>query len=329
MWYHQKMDLEKAVSFIKEGDNFLLTSHVNPDGDGIGSILGMLGLLKQLGKRYHVICQDPPQDKLSFLHRYAEIETYTSAMPGAISFDAAIIIDVPHLDRIGDISKLLKPGARILSIDHHVSSEHFGSVNLIVNTAAASAQIVEAIYRRMGVPIDSDSAEALYVGLCVDTGRFRFNNTSHEVFATAQRLTLAGAKPDIIADKLYYNETLANKRALAKTLESIELYQGGKVATAQLDNEFLSSDLGRNIDTEGFVNQPISIEGVEVAILFREMEKKKLRISLRSRTDAVDVNKIAGRFGGGGHKRASGCRMEASIDEAKKSLLAAIAGEYA
>lgn len=321
------MTIKEAAAFLRNNDNFLITSHVNPDGDGVGSILGLAGLLRQLGKNFHVICADPPQDKLGFLHAYNIIETFDEAMRGKISFEAAIVIDSPHMDRVGATVSLLKKDAKLLVIDHHISCEPFGTVNLIIPEAAASAQIVAMLYDELGKAFDANSAEALYVGLSIDTGRFRFSNVTPAVFRLAARLVEAGAAPDILADRLYYSDPIETKIGLAKVIESIELHNGGKAATAWLDYDFINSEIGKKMDDEGFVNQPLAIKGVETAFLIREKERGKLRISLRSRTDAVDVNKLAEKFGGGGHARASGCRMEGvTIAEAKKLLLAALDG---
>lgn len=320
-----QMAIKEAAEFLRNNDNFLLTSHVNPDGDGIGSILGLAGLLRQMGKSFHVICADPPQDKLGFLHAYNIIETFDEAMKGKLSFNAAIIVDVPHMDRVGATATLLKKDAKLLVIDHHISCEHFGTVNLVIPEAAASAQIIAMLYDELGKTFDANSAEALYVGLSIDTGRFRFSNVTPAVFRLAARLVEAGAAPDILADLLYYNDPIETKIGLAKVIESIELHDGGKTAIAWLDYDFMNSEVGKKMDDEGFVNQPLAIKGVQTAFLIREKEKGKLRISLRSRTDDVDVNNLAEKFGGGGHARASGCRMEGvSIDEAKKLLLAAL-----
>jgi phosphoesterase RecJ-like protein len=317
------MEIDKTIEFIKNGDNFLLSTHINPDGDGIGSVLGILGLLHKLGKKYSVICQDTPQEKLSFLERFDEFVVFDDSMVGKLSFDQAIIIDAPFLERIGGPAKLINKGARILDIDHHVDGGYFGTVNLVVPSAAASAQIIASIYERMGVEFDLASANAIYVGLSVDTGRFRYSNTTEEVFKLAAKLVNAGVKPDIVSDRLYYQASLGNKVALAKVLESIELHFDGKVGSAFLDYEFLSTPVGKEADTEGFVNQPLSIKGVEAAFLIRETEKGKTRVSVRSRTD-LDVNKVARAFNGGGHVRASGCRIDGTIPEVKEKLLAVI-----
>jgi phosphoesterase RecJ-like protein len=300
----------------------LLSSHVNPDGDGVGSIIGIAGLLRKLGKKYRIICEDPPQDKLSFLKGFDEFTPYNDSLLGQPLFSSAIIIDSPHMDRIGNTARILATNARILKIDHHVTEDLYGTVNLVIPEAAASAQIVASLFETMGVALDRESAAALYVGLCIDTGRFRFNNTTPEVFRLAARLVETGLEPDIIADKLFYQTSLKNKMCLAKMLSTIELHKGGKVASAFFDYEFLNSETGKGVDTEGFVNQPLSIEGVEMAFLIREQEKGQTRVSLRSRND-VDVNRLAQLFGGGGHVRASGCRIAGSVSEVKEKLLAA------
>lgn len=317
------MEIDKTIEFLKTGDNFLLSTHINPDGDGIGSVLGILGLLHKLGKKYAVICQDKPQEKLSFLERFDEFVVYDESMSGRLSFDHAIIIDSPFLDRIGGPAKLIKKGAPVLNIDHHVDGGYFGTVNLVVPSAAASAQIIASIYERMGVEFDTASANAIYVGLSVDTGRFRYSNTTEDVFTLAAKLVRAGVKPDIISDKLYYQASPGNKFALSQVLKSIELHLGGRVASAFLDYEFLSTPAGKEVDSEGFVNQPLSIKGVEAAFLIRETEKGKTRVSVRSRTD-LDVNKVARAFNGGGHVRASGCKIDGTIPEVKEKLLAVL-----
>lgn len=317
------MELKQAIEFIKKHDRFLLSTHINPDGDGIGSIMGVIGILKQLGKQYTVIFNDPPQEKLSFMERIEEVRVYDESMKEKSGlFDAAIIIDVPHLERIGDVKELISSGCPILNIDHHVSNDLYGTCNLIDPGASASAQIIGAIFEGMGVELDLASAQALYIGLCVDTGRFRFNNTTPEVFGFAEKLIRAGVQPDIVADKLYYNTNRETHAGLGKMLSTIELHKDGKVATAYLDFDFLNSDSVKKIDTEGFVNYPLSITGVEVAFLIQEPVKDQVRVSLRSKTD-FDVNKLAQLFGGGGHPRASGCRIKGSVQEAITKLLEA------
>ena len=266
------MELNNAINFIKEKDDFLITTHVNPDGDGVGSILGLIGLLKRFRKRYSIVFHDPPQKKLSFMERIEEVRVFDGSMTRNAPYDNAVIIDVPHLDRIGDVAKLIKKDAQILNIDHHVSNELYGTSNLIEPSASSSAEIIGSIFERMGIELDHASAQAIYVGLSVDTGRFRFNNTTPEVFRLAERLIKAGVRPDFVSDKLYFNTNIETTIALGKLLSTIELHNGGRVATGYLDSEFLNSDIGKKVDTEGFVNHPLAINGVEVAFLIQEPE---------------------------------------------------------
>ncbi|GMT41790.1 MAG: phosphoesterase [bacterium] len=317
------MDFTKAIEFLKTKNGFLLSTHKNPDGDGIGSILAIAGILDNLGKEYTIISHDPTPKKLSFLARTEEIRSCASSAVENKSFDVAVIIDSPNLERIGCAARFLSSDVKILNIDHHVSNQRYGYRNLIVPEASSSAQVVGGIYEKMGIKPDPASAQALYVGLCVDTGRFRFNNTTPEVFRFAALLLECGAVPDKIADWLYFLMNRETLEGLSKILSSVRIYKNGKVAFAQLDHDFLNSDAGRKMDTEGFVNYPLSIEGVEAAFLLREEEKGKTRVSLRSKTE-FDVNKLAGMFGGGGHPRASGCTIEEELENARIKLLEAM-----
>lgn len=314
------VELNNAINFIKEKDNFLITTHINPDGDGVGAILGLVGILKRFNKKYSIIFHDRPQDKLSFLERIGEVKVFDESMTGNTPCDNAIIIDVPHLDRIGNVVKLIKKDTQILNIDHHVSNERYGSCNLIEPEASSSAEIIGSIFERMDVELDQASAQAIYVGLSVDTGRFRFSNTSPEVFKLAAKLIKAGVRPDLVSDRLYFNTNMETTIALGKMLSTIELHEDGRIATSYLENEFINSDIGKKMDTEGFINHPLAINGVEIALLIQEPVKGKTRVSLRSKTD-FDVNKLAGIFGGGGHAKASGCRIEGTVREVKDKLL--------
>ena len=320
------MDLEKAIDFIKENDGFLLSSHINPDGDGVGGVLGIIGLLKKLGKKYTAIFNDTPQKKLSFLEWFNEIKVFDASMEGNHSFKNAIIVDVPLLKRVGNPVKLLEKDARILNIDHHISNTNYGEINLVDPDSAASTQIIASIYEKMGIEYGRDVAMSLYTGICVDTGSFRYSNTTSEVLKLAARLVDGGAEPATVTEYLYQYCNMETTMGLSRMIDTIEIHLNGKVASAYLDYQFLSSEEGKHVDTEGFVNYPLSINGVDVAILIRENEEGKTRLSLRSSSD-FDVNVLAKEFNGGGHAKAAGCLVEGSIEEVKKKLIEAIDAE--
>lgn len=317
--HHKIMDFGKAIDFIKSNNNFLLTTHVNPDGDGVCALAALIGLLKELGKEYRVILDDPPQEKFSFLERTMEFEIYDESMLNG-SFNSSIILDTANLDRIGSTIILLSENASILNIDHHVSNTGFGTYNLIISEYAATAHIMAEIFRKMDISPDLQSATALFAGICADTGQFRFDNTKSDTLSVSAWLVEAGADPELVARNLFNQNSLETSFGLGKMLSSIELHKGGKVAIAHMDNEFLDSEMGQKIDTDNFANQPLTIKGVEVALLFKEYSKGVWRVNFRSRRH-VDVNELAMVFGGGGHPRASGATIEGKLEEVKKRLL--------
>lgn len=311
---------EEVLSFIKENSRFLLTSHVNPDGDGLGAAMGMKWALDRLGKESVIVVDSSPPELYRFFANYHWVIPYGAETEGLEKFDAAIIVDAPNLERVGKAVELLNKNVKILSIDHHVSSENFGEVNYLDGTAAATAEMICYVIDALGLPIDAECAEYLYTGILIDTGRFRYSNTSPAVLLAASTLVAAGARPHVIAEHLYYNNTWETTEALGRFLNSIELHLDGKLATAEFNNEILSSDYWKKVDTEGFVNHPLAIRGVEVAAFLREVEPNVTRGSLRAKHD-FDVNKLANVFGGGGHAKAAGLTIRAPLAKAKQMLL--------
>ncbi len=311
--------IAQAIDFIKARDNFLLTTHVNSDCDGVGALIGCAGLLKKLGKKYEIILPDPPQEKLSFLKGMDEFRAYGESVEGK-KFKAVLIFDVPNLDRIGQARNLIAENADILNVDHHISNENFGTLNLVLAHYAAASHIAAELFRSSGVTPDAAAASALYAGIITDTGRFRFDNTKPETFRMAAWLVECGADPEKIARLLFYQNSLETVKALGKMLDSMEFHNGGKLAISRLDYDFLSSESGSKVDTEGFVNNLLGIKEVETAFLLREYEKDRWRVSLRSQGE-VNVNELASKFGGGGHPKASGASIEGTFEDIQKQLL--------
>ena len=314
------MTIKKVAELLRLNDDFLLSTHVNPDGDGIGSIVGLVGILKKLGKRYKVILQDAVPKKLSFLEYTDEFEVFPGSEPNH-KFPDAIIVDSPSFERIGSVAGLLSESAEVINIDHHISNKNFAQHNMVYPDLSSSAQVVVLLYKELGIEPDTASANGLYAGICTDTGHFRFSNTTFEVLDDSAWCVKAGADPELIATKLYFEINVGTTQALSQMLNSIEIHNGGRVATASLDNEFLKSKDGLEADTDGLANYPLSIFGVNVAFFMKENVPGVWRVNLRSETDNINVNDIATGFGGGGHPRASGATIEGSLNEVKKKLI--------
>jgi phosphoesterase RecJ-like protein len=316
------MPLNDVLVFLKSHDDFLLSSHVNADGDAISALLGMGNLLTRLGKRYRIILHDKtPNQKFTFLPQFGTIESYYPGILDGGTIHAAILLDTPGLGRIGDILTLLEGGqiTEILNIDHHESNDGFGTLRFLDGRASSSSELVYRISRGLNVSFDRTLASQIYTGIMFDTGRFRFANTSSEALMICAEMVAAGAQPDLIAKAVYDEKSYESVRILGKVLLTLERHFDGRVCTMHISKE----DFQPGIDVEGFVDYGIAISEVEVSVFFKEYEVNRYRLSLRSKGE-VNVNQVASIFGGGGHFRAAGCFIDHPLTEAKQQLLAAL-----
>ncbi len=311
------MAIPEIVQEIRDADEFLVTCHISPDGDAVGSVLAMVALLRALGKKATPVLPDPAPLRYRFIAGSDEIRV-ADELRDPPSFQAAVILDAGEFGRIGQVAPLITDGKRVINIDHHVSNDGFGNAAWIDAKAAATTEMLHRLYQEFRVTPEPDAAMALYVGIMTDTGRFRFSNTTAQTFATAAALVQQGANPALAAELVFYTTPKRTVNTLAKFLSRIELFDNGSISMSHIN---LAE---KNIDTEGFVDHISAIHGVEVCALLRETHKDKFKLSLRSNSDDIDVSAIASTFGGGGHKKAAGCRMEGDLATVKKTILAAI-----
>ena len=304
--------LSVARAFIDEADEFFLTSHVNSDGDGVGGCLALGQLLKNDGKKVRIILNDIP-DAYDFLDGWDRIEA-ASEKPGTAATHA-IILDCPNIDRIGSAANHLDEATRTLNIDHHKDNQMFGNANLVAPGVSSSCELVYHLATDGGMEIDETVAAALYMGILFDTGGFRYSLTTDSTFEAAAELVRRGARLDYIADQLFGNKQLESVKLIGKGVDSLRLHCDNQVATLHLGHDDML-----NGDVEEVVNYGLLVKGVEVALLLKEQEPEHYRISLRSR-DRVDVSRIAAEFGGGGHAKASGCRIRGTENEVRDTLL--------
>lgn len=309
-------NLHAASCFLEQGDDFLLTSHVNSDGDGIGGCLALRNLLRQMGKNAVVILHDPPDEHYAFLDGWDAIRV--AAPPRPPKADRAIIVDCPGLERIGDAATHIGGNTHILNIDHHKGNPGFGEANLVSSGVSSSCELIFHLATSMGLAIDASIATQLYTGIIFDTGGFRYALATPTTFEVAASLVRCGVRLDQIADQVFGNRSLAEVKQRGQAIDSLALHFDGRVASLHLSHAEMEAG-----DPDEVVNYGLLVKGVEVAVLLKEQEPGKFRISLRSR-DEVDVSQIAARFSGGGHTRASGCRLEGSREEVEKELLDAI-----
>jgi len=298
-------------------DHFLVTSHINPDGDAIGSLLAMTSLLRGMGKDVTPVLQDEVPRRYSFLPGVEDILTPEKAAQKG-PFEILLILDAGHTERIGKVVEILPEDYKLMIIDHHIKEDFAGESYYIDSNASATAELVFEVYEELGVEISEETAMALYTGIMTDTGRFRFQNTTAKAFKISAALLEKGINPSGITKQVFYSNPVETVETLSKVLGRIELSPDGKIATT-----FITSEEAK-IDHEGFVNHLISIEGVEVAIFLRPLEENLYKGSFRSTGD-VNVSEIASTFGGGGHAKAAGGKISGTLDEVKKKVVSACA----
>ena len=309
------LQLRATRAFIEAADDFLLTTHVNSDADGLGACMAWAHLLRGLGKRADIGLPEPPAGQCSFLtgwdgvHHFADLDL--------TRYRCAIVADCPSLDRIGPVLPSLSPDIRLLNIDHHRGNECFGAVN-IVEKISSTCELLYHLAIGLGYEVDAVAADQLYAGILFDTGGFRFSLTTATTFEVAADLVRRGARLDTIAEGVFGNKSLGSVKQRGQAIKSLVLRLGGRVAVLHLDREAMSAG-----EPDEVVNYGLMIRGVEVALLLKERAPGCYRISLRSR-DTVDVSQVAGTFGGGGHARAAGLELTGATQDIVESILTEI-----
>ncbi|MBQ8697702.1 MAG: bifunctional oligoribonuclease/PAP phosphatase NrnA [Schwartzia sp.] len=307
-----KITIEDVAEKLMAANKLLITAHVNPDGDAIGSTLALAALLRGKGKTAVVMLDDKLPKNLSFLPGYDAIVRPEEGEKA--DAEMLVILDT-SLDRIGEVAKAAE-GLPVLNIDHHISND--GKADFLYNdNRAATAEIIFELVERLGGGFTPEIAMPLYTGLATDTGFFKFSNTRPETMRAAARLLEAGVRPERVSEALE-EKPESVVRGQAAALQTMELSYDGRVAGLYLDKALATS-----LDTtEGFIDFVRVIEGVEIAVLLKEMDENFCRASVRSK--GLDVSKLAMKFGGGGHIRAAGFPVKKPLAEAKKDVLEAL-----
>ena len=323
----------EILEVLKENETFLISSHINPDGDAIGSQLAFHSLLSSLGKKVSVVDSDPVPFAYSFLPNVAvlqcvnptsgNVRRWTPAS-GMQDVDVAVILDCGNLDRIGnELAKRIHPRKALINIDHHQGNERFGTHNLVDVDACATGELVLELIEYSGMEVNRDQAACLYTAILTDTGCFRYPNTTARTHIMVARLIDRGAQPAQIAESVY--ETIPHQRAplFGMVLETLQLSLNEKIAWVSVTSEMYERTGTLSSDTEGIIEYIRSLRGVEVAILFRELEDGAIKVSLRSKR-GLDVALVAAMFGGGGHKAAAGCTIAEPMDKVIEMVLDAL-----
>lgn len=308
-----EQSLQQTRDFLLEHDDYLVVSHVQPDGDAVSSTLAVGWLLSCLGKKYSMLNEGPIPKRMEYLWHADEIINL-SASEQTRKYSNVICVDCADFQRVGLTQGYFADDALIVNIDHHPTNNGYGLVNLIKPDAAATAEILFDLLKVFGIEWDIHIATAIYTGLLTDTGGFRYANTSPKVMAAVSELLALGVKGPELAETLLEEMTLAQVKVLNRALNTLQLSPEGDIAWVHVTPQDMLDCDAANEDLEGIVNYPRNIRGVEVGILFKVIHEQAVKVSLRS-AGKVDVAALAQTFGGGGHTRAAGARIEATLEQ--------------
>lgn len=314
--------LEAIAAIIREKKRFLVLSHIRPDGDAIGCSLSMGLCLKELGKSVEVWNEDGLPQRFEFLE-HASLVSKPPASPKA--FEVVLVLDTAVRNRAGtQCLANVAPGALWINIDHHISNDRLGDIVHIDTDAPAAGQILFELFHQTGLPITKEMANALYVAISTDTGSFQYPNTTARSYEIGAALVRLGVNVGAINQALYENNPRRRLELLRSLLNVLRFSSADRVASFALSTTTANALGTIPDDTEGLIDTIRSIEGVIVAAFFEELEGGLVRLSLRSKDPRIDVCKICGEFGGGGHTLASGARVPGTLDAVQEAVLAAI-----
>ena len=306
--------LAETGELLKAAKKLVIVSHVSPDGDTLGSSLALMHALCMLGKEVIMNVDDDISTVYSFLPGIAEYRRF--APEESVDADLLVIVDASSADRAGNALDVVKSPA-VLNIDHHKTNTRFADYLYLDSDAAATAEIIYSLLLEMGIKLTRDIATCIYEGIYTDTGSFKYSNTTSNTLKTAADLLNYGVNPSLISDNMEL-KSRSQVEMLRKVLETLTFLKDGKIAYIEIPLELYD----HNVETDTFISYPRYVEGVEIALLFKQVEANLTRVSFRSKE--IDVAKVALSFGGGGHKKASGCSIYAPLKEAEKVILEAV-----
>ncbi|NLC70503.1 MAG: bifunctional oligoribonuclease/PAP phosphatase NrnA [Desulfuromonadaceae bacterium] len=317
--------IRKILQLIEKNRRFLVASHRNPDGDAIASTLALGNALREMGKEVTTYNADPVPLSLSFLpgtdsmrHELEEDQFF---------FDVGFILDSGDLSRAGE--HLAKVCRTLVNIDHHRNSEIFCEVNFLDPGASATGTLIYRLLKSLpGYRFTAEVASCIYTAILADTGAFRFGNTDGESFRIASEMLETGIDPAEIASQFYENQEARGLRLLARALSSLKVSEDGRVASVVVTLEEMKQTATGPVHTDGFINYPRSIRGVDVALLFRQEGDRLFKVGFRSRK-GIDVGRVAQELGGGGHTNASGASLEGTLEDVERIVLEHVREELA
>jgi phosphoesterase RecJ-like protein len=310
--------VDQIIKVLKEAQSFCLSGHQNPDADVIGSALAMESLLRRLGpnRKIDILASGHPPKILNYLPGFDRIKSVTHAEG---TYDACIVFECSGADRMGNIIDFDSQVKTVINIDHHLHNPNFGDINWVEPTTSSTSEMIFKIFERAKMPVTKEEAMCLYTGLVADTGCFRYGNTNLQTHMIGGKLIEAGAPVAHVSETLYMSRSWPSFQLWAKALANVKFFCDRRVAVMAIP-ESLYADVGASPeDTEEIVNAGLQLGSAVVSILLKE-KSPAVKVSLRSKGD-WNINQVAQRFGGGGHKNASGCSFSGTIADAERAIL--------
>lgn len=307
----------RIIREIEQHERFLLTTHIHPDGDALGSILALGLFLESMGKETVLFTEDPVPAQYSFL---PGVEKITHELPSLSDFHASLVVDCGDADRIGKRATEIITIHPTIVLDHHLARHPFGDLRWVDPERAAVGEMIYMLIKEAGKDISYNMAVNIYVAILTDTGSFRYASTSSQSLRIAAEMIDLGVKGSRVSEMVYETFPAGRLRLLCYVLSTLRLYYEGRVALVHVSQEMFTNTATTLEEVESFVNYPLSIAGVRLAIIIKEIGRNRFSVSLRSR-DNINSAFIAEKFGGGGHFNASGFQRSGDYDAVKQELL--------
>ncbi|HJP83297.1 MAG TPA: bifunctional oligoribonuclease/PAP phosphatase NrnA [Fimbriimonadaceae bacterium] len=304
------------LTAVQSASSVLIGTHLNPDGDALGSALAVSHWLDAMGIANEVLCHHMPPRNLRFLPGVSRIRQ----TPKEDKYDLGIVVDLDSLERLGNTEPFFSSCERTIFIDHHVPHDAPGDIRIVDTAAPATAVILTRLMHELQVEISPDIATCLITGIVTDTGSFRFRNTTPESLSLAAQLLEQGGNINLVSEQVFQSKPISSARLLGYALERMCLDCDDRICWSVLTIDDFEQNHATDEDTEGFVNELLTIETVQISAILREPKRGKIRCSLRSR-GAYDVAAVARTFGGGGHRNAAGCNFEGAVSDAVEQLV--------
>ncbi len=317
--------MDQIIQHLKNSKNVLLVTHINPDGDALGSMIAM-GISLELWNKDTTFYNESAIPTM--YHFLPSVDRIVRNINNTDSYDTVIILDCGNIQRIGKLAVTVSKIPCIINIDHHVSNIAFGNFQMIDSSACATAEIIYRLIKKMAIPINKDIATAIYTGILTDTGSFRFSNTNKNAFAISNEMIEMGVDPYSVARQVYETYSFGRIKLLNMALDSIEISHNGKLSMMAITKDMFEKTGTQPEYINGLINYARSIENIEIAVLIQEVMNNnkesdnttQFHVSLRS-SGTIDVAAIASSFGGGGHSSAAGFSIESTLSDLKARIV--------